>query len=404
MHEAYKVLLGYGRSRHYTIWTRIGEALNDKSVCDWEEHPQLISTYQTLSEKFEKLAGDETDKAHRELTYHYNADMKQVYYYTVSVNSIEEASVKYIAYADVLNGMMKLCEEIERCFKNKGYSSAVDVEPRSMDDSLHLSLIQYLSKNKELPVVLDGILNDVKPIDDYVQHIEKFKKLNGLVDNNIELPEVDNILVMLNLYLTVLFMRADMAAITKTFLLSKTSGEAMLNMRRYVITTTAAFGHLYGYSENERSKSIWASVLEMIPPEADKLKEESAKISGLLEKVVRKEDMDVRTCYAHLFDNKTNKTNIPTIVESLKSQNPVLELQKVSLMLQVTKVVMDFIKELMEELSKRAHESNEKSTAELKETMMKFKTVIDHPNCPEELKKMMTEMIEKVKGWTGIEI
>ena len=67
-------------------------------------------------------------------------------------------------------------------------------------------------------------------------------------------------------------------------------------------------------------------------------------------------------------------------------------------MLQVSKVVMDFIKKLMEELSKRAHESNEKSISELKDTIIKIKMVIDHSNCPEELKKKMTEMVEKVQG------
>lgn len=293
---------------------------------------------------------------------------------------------------------------IEYCLRKKGITTAIEIESTPIDNSLHLTLIQYLSKNKKLPVVLEGILNDVKPIDDYALHLEKFNKINELTNNQIELPEIDNVFVMLNMYLTVMFMRADMAAITQSFLLSKTNGEAMLNMRRYVITITAAFDHLYGYSENKRPKSIWSSVLGMIPEDAEDLKKKAIQINGLLLRVVLRKDMDVRTCYAHLYDNKTRKTNIPSIVDLLKNQNPILELQKVTLILKVTKLVMGFMKEVMEELSKRAHDANEKSNRELRNTLLKIKSLSDIPNCPIELREMFYGMIEKARGWTGIEL
>jgi Ni,Fe-hydrogenase maturation factor len=114
--------------------------------------------------------------------------------------------------------------------------------------------------------------------------------------------------------------------------------------------------------------------------------------------------MDVRTCYAHLFDNKTHNTNIPSIIDLLKNQNPILELQKVTLMLKVIKVVMDFMKDVMEELSTRAHKASEKSTEELRNIILKIKDVTEQPNCPVELKELLYNMIGKVQGWTGIEL
>lgn len=114
--------------------------------------------------------------------------------------------------------------------------------------------------------------------------------------------------------------------------------------------------------------------------------------------------MDVRTCYAHLYNNETRKTNIPSIVNLLKSQNPILELQKVTVMLKVTKLVMNFMKEVMEELSKRAHEAKEESTQELRNTMLKLKNITNLTNCPAELKEMLSGLIGKVQGWTGIEL
>lgn len=404
MQEAYKLLLGYGNSQQFTIWTKIRKAIDRKPVRDWEEQPQLKARIQAISDKLNVWAGDDIDKTHRELTYHYDADMKQVYLYTVETNSLEEAGYKYISYLELLTEMIKLCDDIEYCLQKKGITTAIEIESTPIDNSLHLTLIQYLSKNKKLPVVLEGILNDVKPIDDYALHLEKFNKINELTNNQIELPEIDNVFVMLNMYLTVMFMRADMAAITQSLLLSKTNGEAMLNMRRYVITITAAFGHLYGYSENKRPKSIWSSVLGMIPEDAEDLKKKAIQINGLLLRVVLRKDMDVRTCYAHLYDNKTRKTNIPSIVDLLKNQNPILELQKVTLILKVTKLVMGFMKEVMEELSKRAHDANEKSNIELRNTLLKIKSLSDIPNCPIELREMFYGMIEKARGWTGIEL
>lgn len=402
MQEAYKLLLGYGKSQRYTIWTKIEKAINSKPVSDWAEQPQLEERFQTITVKLKSLAGDDIDKTHRDLTYHYNADMKQVYVYTVAANNFEEASDKYIAYLGMLAEMTKFCDDIEKCLQKKGIATAIEIESKSIDNSLHLLLIQHLSRNKELPVVLDGVLNDVKLIDDSALYLEKINKLNELVNNQMELPELENVLVIQNMYLTILFMRADMAAISKSFLLSKTSGEAMLNMRRFVITITAAFGHLYGYSEDEHPKSIWSSILDMIPKDAVVLKERATHIDGLFQKVVLRKDMDVRTCYAHLYDNETRKTNIPFIIDLLKNQNPVLELQKVTLMLKVIKVVMDFMKDVMGELSKRAHVANEKSTEELRNIMLKIKDVTEQPNCPVELKEMISDLMGKVQAWTGI--
>lgn len=240
MQEAFKLLRGYGKSQHYTIWTKIGESINGKPTSEWKEQPQLESLYKIVSAKLDGLSGTEIDKAHRDLTYHYDDDMKRVYTYTLETNNLEKASNQYCAYLEVLTGMTQLCNEIEKCFRNRGDATVVEIASPSIDKSLHLPLIQYLSNNKELPIALEGILNDIKPIDDYALQLDKFDKLNGLMSGQIELPEINNVLIILNLQLTVYFMRADMAAITQSFLLSKTSGEAMLNMRRYIITITAA--------------------------------------------------------------------------------------------------------------------------------------------------------------------
>ena len=409
MQEAYKLLFGYGQSQRYTIWTKLERAIYNKPVNNWAEQSQLNTWSRAISEQLNELHSDYIDKTYRDLTYHYNADMGKVYKYTVEANNLEKAREKYFTYFVFLTNMTKFCDDIEKCLREKGITTAVEIKSTSIDDSLHLLLIQHLSKNKELPVILEGILKDVKPIDDNALHLAKFNRLNELVKeqnelinsqielpkSGIELSEIDNVFVMLNMYLTVMFMRADMAAITQAFLLSKTSGEAMLNMRRYVITITAAFGHLYGYSEDERPKSIWSSVLGMIPEDAESLKERATRIEGLFQKVVLRKDMDIRTCYSHLYDNETRKTNIPSIIDLLKNQNPILELQKVTLMLKVIKVVMDFMKDIMDNLSKRSHEASIKSTEELRNMMQKIKDVTGRPNCPVELKELLYNIIGK---------
>ena len=142
----------------------------------------------------------------------------------------------------------------------------------------------------------------------------------------------------------------------------------------------------------------------MIPEDAEILKEKATHLEGLFQKVVLRKDMDVRSCYAHLYNNETRNTNIPSIIDLLKNQNPILELQKVTLMLKVIKVVMDFMKDVMEELSIRAHKASEKSTEELRNIMLKIKDVTEQTNCPVELKELLYNTIGKVQGWTGIEL
>ena len=79
-------------------------------------------------------------------------------------------------------------------------------------------------------------------------------------------------------------------------------------------------------------------------------------------------------------------------------------MQKVSLMLQVIKRVMDFMQKLLTELATQAHDSNEKNTAELREQMLKVKAVADNEKCPDVLREKILEIIEKVQGWTGIQL
>ena len=403
--EAYKLLFNYGKSQRYTVWKKIGSTLSEEPVSYWSEQGKLMADYQDITTKLTGLAGDEDDKQHRDITYHYDADMRQVYEYTVASNSMEDASKKLIAVMDVLGNMTTFCDDVENCLRKNGTDTTVDVDNQNIDDSLHLSLIQYLNENKELPIVLGDILKDVKPIDDYAHQMDVFSKMKGMTDEqHIDLPEIDNVFTMLNLYMTVLFMRADMAAITKSFLLSKTSGEAMLNMRRYIITITAAFGHLYGYSIDEKNRSIWQSVLKMISDGDRDLLAKAAVIEEFLGKVVLKADMDLRTSYVHLLNNQNHKTNIPTIISQLRQQNPMIEMQKVNLMLQIIKRVMDFMQELMTRLAKQAHESNEKSMAALREQMLKVKAIAENDKCPDILKDKILEIIGMVQGSMGIQL
>ncbi|GEM_PF-4575650 len=330
MQEAYKLLLGYGKNQRFSIWTKIGNAINSKPISDWEEQPFLYSLFQSVNVKLKEIAGNNSDKTHRDLTFHYSADMKQVYSYTIAANNLDEASEKIFAYLDLLKDMTKLCDIIEDCLKRKGRATEINIISDSIDNNLHLTLIQNLSKDEVLHDMLNNILNDLRTIDEYAFYLDNFKKLKELVYKQTELPEINNILILLNLCLTIQFMRADMAAITQSYLLSKTSGEAMLNMRRYIITITASLSHLYGYSEKEHRNSIWSSVLCMIPENDEKHKKEAAQIENMLQKIVLGKDMEIRTCYVHMYNNKTHKTNIPIIIDLLKKQNPIIELQKVT--------------------------------------------------------------------------
>ena len=151
MQEAFKLLHGYGKSQHYTIWTKNGESINGKPTSEWREQPQLESLYKIVSAKLDGLSGTEVDKVHRDLTYHYDCDMKRVYSYTLETNNLEKASSQYCAYLEVLTGMTQLCDEIESCLRNRNVSTAVEIDPPSIDNGSHLFLIQYLSKNRHHP-------------------------------------------------------------------------------------------------------------------------------------------------------------------------------------------------------------------------------------------------------------
>ena len=403
INEAYKLLFNYGKSQRHAIWKKIGEIMNENPICEWEESASLFVEYKLITEQLANMAGNEKDKQHRDLTYHYNEDMNLVYKYTVAECNIETISTKFINFMEILKNILNLCDKIETRLKNKGIKTIVDVKTSSIDDNIHLSLIQCLNQIEDLSKTLDIILQDVQPIDDYVQHLDRFNKLKCIAEQ-VEMPELDNVFTMLNLHLTVLFMRTDIAAISKALLLSKTNGEAMLNMRRYVITITAAFGHLYGYTEIERTKSIWTSILNVIPNDNKKLQKEAQRIGDLLNKVVQKNDNNLRTNYVHLFDNQTHKTNIPIIINLLRTQDPISEMQKVNIILIITKEIMEFVYNVIEELAKEAYESNKVSTIELQRKMREIKDFAKRTDCPTMVKNKLIEMLDKIQSYLKIEV
>ena len=396
--EAYKAIHGFGKAGKKTVWARLGKALEDSPVSHFAEQTSLVKSFHEAEKKMLDMERKLDEKEHRDLTYHYDSNMKEVYQLTVDSNNMEESSQRLIDFMGVLHVALKLCEEVEECLRNNGGDTKVGVRAaQNLDDSRTLAIVQQLRKNEELKKVLTDVLNDVKPIDDQATHILRFEKLESMTAGTVELPEIGNVFTMLNIWMMLYFMRADIAAITKAIVMSSTSGEALLNMRRYMINIVAVFGQLYGYNDNQRQGSHWTSIKAMLPIDNCELKEEAARIEELLKQVTPKRDEDLRTCYVHYYDNKTMLSNVPNIVSALAARDLEQEMQRANLMLRVMGVVRDYLNDVMTVLAKQAHDANEKSTKEVKATLEKVRAIAENDKCPEELKETLTGVVEMVE-------
>lgn len=118
-----------------------------------------------------------------------------------------------------------------------------------------------------------------------------------------------------------------------------------------------------------------------LPNTNDALNEEVRKIGKELDGLVNENDKADRLLYVHLLDNKTKRSNVPLIVKKVENMNPFSEFDKAKMLINVMSRIQKFLKALMDELGKNAHEQAKRSKAELKSKVQAMRDLINKSEC-----------------------
>lgn len=400
LHEDYKLLYGYGKAKSRAIWSRFGVELKNlrkSKECNVEN--SLINLYDTLSTYLCRLEATSKEKNGRDLTFHYDDDFTLVYQYALETDNEETASLKAISFIDVALKLQIFCDVIELAEATNGNHLPIVKDLESPLLNLQKLFAQKLSEGGNLKETLRLVIGASPNIDNAAKMkggLERIRiYIHGLTPT-FDFPELDEMETLTNTQLLLQFTRSDLAIATQGYIKSKSAPEFPLIMRRLTITRVSALGHLYGYSELEKEKSMWRKIVAMIPTGACNLLNAADEIETMFRGLIDASDKSDRQLYVHLSDND-GMTNIPRVVERLEHMNPVKEFEKTALLMRMITKVQLFLRDLMNQMAVDARSRSEANTAKMLLQIQAIRDAVNGSKSPEALKAIVCSQMDSLE-------
>lgn len=357
IYESYKLLYGYGKSRQHTAWSKIGgelQALQESSA--EKAYGQLKKEYDAITPLLVRIKTSIRDKDNRNLTYHYDGNLLNVYQNILEATDEEGMCRRIIPIFDSLLAVLIFCDHVELVEKSKGY-----VLPKTdVRDDYKLTIQKLFAKalgsNVHMKLITKRFLDNASQIDTLARTTKSLVNIQEYAKNNcplIDFPEAGNMVKMSQTHLLIQIMLVNIASDINAYLNSGSEPEFAFIMRRLAITRYAVLSQLFGYSDDERENSLWASIYKMIPENYDAFVCSAKQIRMELENLIDASDKKIRTLYTHLINRRRN--NVPAIIATMEAANPVTELKKTEAFVRATTKISRFLKALMDKLAKDAH-------------------------------------------------
>lgn len=357
IYESYKLLYGYGKSRQHTAWSKIGGELQlHQEASANNGYEQLKKEYDAITPLLVRIKTSLQDKDNRNLTYHYDGNLLKVYQNILEATDEEGMCRRIIPIFDSLLAVLIFCNHVEFVEESKGYVLPnIDIR----DDyklTVQKLFAKALGSNMRLQKITKQFLDNASQIDTIARattglvRIQEYDKTNCPL---IDFPEAGNMVKMYQTHLLIQIMLVNIASDLNAYLNSGSEPEYAFIMRRLTITRYAVLSQLFGYSDDERENSLWASICKMIPENYEVFIDCSEQIGTELESLIDALDKKVRTLYTHLINRRRN--NVPAIIAKMEAANPVMELKKTEALIRVTTKISKFLKALMDKLAADAH-------------------------------------------------
>ena len=395
--EGYKLLFNFGKLRKNSLWKKLMKQIHEEGV------QELISEGIAIDKKIAAFGDTEIDQELRNLTLHYDNEMIEVYDKTVSVNSEEYVMKKVCSFWGILHDVKLYTEKVDKyCLSAKGINKPSPLFPTPLNvNTLHKIVCQFIDKDGKLANTFDDLPKYIiEGVDLMAGHWNTTKRVEAYIRNEglADIPEIENVQVLVNIQLLLRFMMLDMAAIVNAYLKSSSDIEYALNLRRVCVTKVSTMVHLYGYTYREHEQSIWKRIEDMIPLESSELISHSNNIGNLLQKIVsQSHDKNLRATFVHLFDNSKICSDLTDVVDTIEGINPIIQVAEIYLLLEVYKLLENFSATLMNVLAQEAHEKNVQSNKTINDQMNKFIHDFEESKLPDDQKKQLIDMMKETK-------
>lgn len=411
--EGCRLLLGYGEERGGSIWMKLEcelrqECLRSEKSKYGGVYEQLLALYEKVSTQFRTVITTYEERKSRNLTYHYDDDLFNVYKQLVKIKNKgeDEPMKRVIPWMDALLWIQVLCDTIEyveslqgdTTFKAYGFHHyrinviELDFYKRTVSD---------FSNNDQFKEILDKVLKNIDSVDWAAKEKDKLGRLEYWLDKNIPKQDkpktIKDMKDLMNVYLLIEMSFADMACVIRAFMNAGSDIEYPLIFRRLLVSRVSTLGHLVGYNDTERGNALWPFIQKAIPADAEKLKIEASEIRIELGRLLKQEDVKLRALYVHYLDRYTQESNVLRILESIEGIDLLIEMTASPAFIKVMGRIRKFLKVLLTELAIRVDKSTKSGNIKMRTQIQRLRQLQNNPKCPTDLRVSFKKVLDQME-------
>lgn len=413
--EGSYLLYGYGKERKGAVWTKLGCELRQEyqrfeGSKYAQMYEQLVALYDRVSTQLESVTTTYEERKSRNLTYHYDDDLYNVYKQLVKVKDKgEDDPMKcVIPWMDALLWIQVLCDTIEyvEVLQGNTFSKATGFHHFRINViklDFYKRIVSEFSKNDQLKEILGKVLNDIDSVDWAAKEKDKLGRLENWLGENAPNQDKPNTIKdmkdLMNVYLLIEMSFADIACVIRAFMNAGSDIEYPLTFRRLLVSKVSTLGHLVGYNDTEKGNALWTFIQKTIPADAEKLKAEAAEIRIELERLIKHEDVKRRALYVHYLDRDTNESNVLRILESIEGIDLLIEMNACPAFIKIMGRIRKFLKKLMAEIAIRVDKTTKASNIKMRAQIQRLRQLQNNPKCPADLRisfKKILDQMEKI--------
>lgn len=396
--ECYKMLYHFDTIRKHSIWCRFRNIVERRGTSEQQQK------YAEIINSLNIFGNTQINKNMRDVVEHYSNDMLYVYRVTVSLNSEDEAAKYYCCFTEILCKMHNLVTEIKEVICSGEDSIIGNDNLHVNQDLLKIPLCKATISNDNLKKTVDYILGnaprDLDLIADTEIRLKNFIERIEKSANELQLSVGDDLFCELQvpvkistIQMLLRMMFNDIMAVCEAIFTSINTFEASLHLRRLVIHETAMMTLLYGYEEKDGIIPIWRSLETDIPT---KLFEQKKQIDKLLQTLNSLVNRDKRHAYVHIYE-KNGQVIFDSFIAEIEKLDFDYEFGLTSIIALLYGKMMEFLSNLMQEISIEKHRETEESSRKLLSMFDSILEFIQKAPMDDILKKQRLEQMNNLK-------
>lgn len=342
----------------------------------------------------------------RDITYHYNQDIEVVYKQTHSVNLEEITKNVCCPFLDLTERIRKFIIKLKVTINCLLTKPLINDRYKSIEKSIVPEVIskvaERLNKREHFVPILEKFIElaskNIEGFYSQKMNIKNAEKQLLKVTQVKRLPKVvDEIEKLASVQILIYFMGGDLACAIRNYILAETSFEKEIFLSKVYFTKNATLEHFYGISEDQKKRSLWKSVLDMIPSNDEQLVTESVELSKKIESIC-KEDPE-RDILAHVADK--GKNNVPSILNTLDDLNLLKNLNTAFELVSRFNSVGKFLDSLLTSMNRTQKEESYRNKQELKKRLDSIIELVNKAQIPADAKADFINSIkeENAKIW-----